>query len=42
MNLLLVAGQPIAFSYNYHFRGSLYGVRAGYDPKISTMERAAC
>jgi CelD/BcsL family acetyltransferase involved in cellulose biosynthesis len=31
MNLLLLAGRPVAFAYNYHFGGYVYGVRAGFD-----------
>ena len=31
MNLLLLAGRPIAFAYNYHFDGYVYGLRAGFD-----------
>ncbi|HZZ29982.1 MAG TPA: GNAT family N-acetyltransferase [Pirellulales bacterium] len=32
MNLLLLRDKPVAFSYNYHYRGWVYGVRNGYDP----------
>jgi CelD/BcsL family acetyltransferase involved in cellulose biosynthesis len=32
LNLLLVDGRPAAFAYNYYWRGSVYGVRAGFDP----------
>jgi CelD/BcsL family acetyltransferase involved in cellulose biosynthesis len=31
MNLLLLAGRPVAFAYNYHFGGYVYGLRAGFD-----------
>lgn len=31
MNLLLLAGRPVAFAYNYHFGGYAYGLRAGFD-----------
>jgi len=31
MNLLLLEEQPIAFAYNYQYRGYLYGLRVGYD-----------
>jgi CelD/BcsL family acetyltransferase involved in cellulose biosynthesis len=31
INLLLLADRPVAFSYNYHFCGWVYGVRNGYD-----------
>ncbi len=32
INLLLLDDQPVAFSYNYCWRGWVYGVRNGYDP----------
>jgi CelD/BcsL family acetyltransferase involved in cellulose biosynthesis len=32
MNLLLLDNSPVAFSYNYCFRGWVYGMRNGYDP----------
>jgi CelD/BcsL family acetyltransferase involved in cellulose biosynthesis len=35
MNLLYVDGKPAAFAYNYHFEGSIYGLRAGYDARLS-------
>ena len=31
LNLLLLDGQPSAFAYNYHDRGYIDGLRAGYD-----------
>lgn len=31
LNLLYVAGRPVAFNYGNHFRGQLYGLRMGYD-----------
>ncbi len=36
LNLLLVGGRPAAFAYNYHYRGSVYGLRMGFDPSIAT------
>lgn len=33
--LLTLNGQPIAFAFNYHRDGRVYGVRAGYDPQFS-------
>lgn len=33
MNLLLLNGQPVAFAYNYHFRGYVFGLRSGYDAR---------
>jgi CelD/BcsL family acetyltransferase involved in cellulose biosynthesis len=35
LNLLLLGGRPVAFAYAYHFRGSLYGLRSGFDPEFS-------
>ncbi len=35
LNLLLLDGQPLAFAYNYHYRGNVYGLRAGYDPAVA-------
>ncbi len=32
INLLLRNGEPIAFAYNYHYRGNVFGLRVGYDP----------
>ncbi len=34
LNLLRAAGKPLAFAYNYHFAGQVYGLRAGYDPAL--------
>ena len=36
LNLLMVGGQPAAFAYNYHYAGSAYGLRAGYDPAVAS------
>lgn len=35
INLLLVAGEPAAFAYNYCRGGWLFGLRTGYDPRFS-------
>ncbi len=35
VNLLLLAGSPVAFAYNYHYRGSVFGLRVGFDPDLS-------
>jgi CelD/BcsL family acetyltransferase involved in cellulose biosynthesis len=35
LNLLLLAGQPVAFLYNYYSRGYVYGLRCGYDAQQS-------
>jgi CelD/BcsL family acetyltransferase involved in cellulose biosynthesis len=37
INLLYVAGQPVAFAYNYAYRGHVYGMRAGYDPAYKSL-----
>lgn len=34
LNLLRVDGRPVAFAYNYVFRGNVFGLRAGYDPAV--------
>jgi CelD/BcsL family acetyltransferase involved in cellulose biosynthesis len=31
LNLLFLAGEPVAFAYNYVSRGYVYGLRRGYD-----------
>jgi CelD/BcsL family acetyltransferase involved in cellulose biosynthesis len=31
LNLLLLNDRPIAFAYNYHYHGWVYGVRSGFD-----------
>ena len=31
LNLLMLNGRPVAFAYNYHFHGWVYGVRSGFD-----------
>lgn len=31
LNLLFLNGEPIAFAYNYHYGGYVYGLRVGYD-----------
>jgi CelD/BcsL family acetyltransferase involved in cellulose biosynthesis len=31
LNLLLLNDRPVAFAYNYHYRGWVYGVRSGFD-----------
>ena len=37
LNLLLLSGRPVAFIYNYHCQGRLYGLRKGFDPAFSTL-----
>ncbi len=31
LNLLLLDSQPVAFAYNYHYQGSVYGLRSGFN-----------
>jgi GNAT superfamily N-acetyltransferase len=33
INLLWLDGEPAAFAYNYHWRGYVFGLRMGYDPR---------
>jgi CelD/BcsL family acetyltransferase involved in cellulose biosynthesis len=35
LNLLYLDGRPIAFAYNYHYRGRVFGLRVGYDAACS-------
>lgn len=35
INLLWLDGEPLAFAYNYHYAGSIYGLRVGYDARQS-------
>jgi len=37
LNVLLLDGRPIAFVYNYHRRGRLFGLRMGFDPAASGL-----
>ncbi len=34
INLVLVDGKPVAFAYNYHKDGRVFGLRKGYDPEF--------
>jgi len=36
LNLLLVSGRPVAFNYAYHYRGSVFGLRTGFDPATAS------
>lgn len=36
IHLLAIDGEPVAFSYNYVFQGSEFGLRIGYDPKFKS------
>jgi CelD/BcsL family acetyltransferase involved in cellulose biosynthesis len=35
--LLTLDGRPIAFVYNYHHRGRLFGLRMGFDPSAAAL-----
>ncbi len=35
VNLLLLGRTPIAFAYNYHYRGHVTGLRVGFDPRFA-------
>jgi CelD/BcsL family acetyltransferase involved in cellulose biosynthesis len=37
LNLLLVNKRPVAFVYNYHYDGRVYGLRKGFDPDCSAL-----
>jgi CelD/BcsL family acetyltransferase involved in cellulose biosynthesis len=37
LNLLYLNERPIAFAYNYHFCGHVYGLRIGYDPELKSV-----
>ncbi len=37
INLLYVAGEPVAFAYNYAHQANVYGMRAGYDPAFKSL-----
>lgn len=36
VNLLYLDGRPAAFAYNYVYRGSVFGLRIGYDPDAAS------
>ena len=36
LNLLLLNDRAIAFAYNYHYRGWVYGLRSGFDSSAAT------
>ena len=35
VHLLSLGDRPVAFTYNYHYQGSVLGVRTGYDPEFA-------
>ena len=37
MHLLRLDERPIAYAYNYVFRGRVYGLRAGFDPEFTSV-----
>lgn len=36
LNLLYVGGRPVAFAYNYHYQGHVFGLRSGFDASVAT------
>lgn len=41
VNLLKIDGQPVAFNYNYHTEGVVYGLRTGYRKDASNRSAGA-
>jgi len=41
LNLLLIRGNPAAFAYNYHYRGSVLALHTGSDPGLAAIEPEA-
>ncbi len=37
INLLCFDGQPAAFAYNYCWKGAVYGLRKGFDPRFAPL-----
>jgi len=37
LNLLKLNGRPVAYCYNYHHDGYVYGMRTGYDPEFAHL-----
>lgn len=37
LHLIRVNGQPVAFAYNYHYQGSVFGLRIGFVPEYSKV-----
>ena len=35
INLLSIGKQPVAFAYNYHYRGCVYGLRIGFNAQVA-------
>lgn len=35
LNLLSIDERPVAFAYNYHYRGSVFGLRVGFDAQAA-------
>ena len=36
-NLLCFNGEPTAFAYNYHWQGTVHGLRRGFDPRFKHL-----
>lgn len=37
LNLLTIDDRPVAFAYNYHFRGNVFSMRIGYLPELANF-----
>ena len=37
LNLLYLNGKPVAFNYNYHYRGYVSSLRLGFDPEVGKL-----
>jgi CelD/BcsL family acetyltransferase involved in cellulose biosynthesis len=37
LNLLTIDDRPVAFAYNYHFRGNVFSMRIGYLPELANV-----
>ena len=37
VNLLCFSGRPVAFAYNYCWKGAVYGLRKGFDPQFAQL-----
>jgi CelD/BcsL family acetyltransferase involved in cellulose biosynthesis len=42
LNLLFLGGTPVAYAYNYHCGGLVYGLRIGYDPEFRQAGAGNC
>jgi CelD/BcsL family acetyltransferase involved in cellulose biosynthesis len=37
LNVLTIDGRVVAFAYNYHHQGSVFGMRMGYEPSLARV-----